>query len=182
MIQVVNKIYQQRTLREKFLLLGFVLLLFIIWSQSFFNKFSDWNIQRKFTSTELINQEAWLDRKVQYAEELAIALEKLEPSKTFSSAQLSGQLDALIREIKLEDKTDIDPVQTQTSEIFNDHSLRLRLKGVSIEEFILFSNGLVTFFPYISPKSIRIDKNQKRPEELNIVFEIISFDLTKQSI
>lgn len=182
MIQVLISIYQQRTLREKFLLQGFILVLFVIWSQSFLSKASTWNNERKTTAIELMTQQQWLDRKAQYSEALAIALEKVEPSKTFSAAQLSGQVDALIREIKLEGKTDIDPVQTRTSEIFNDHTMRLRLKGVTVQEFIEFNQQLKTFSPYIAPKSIRISKNQRRPQEMNIRFEINSFDLTQQSI
>ena len=182
MIQVLIKIYEKRSLREKFLLQGFIIVLFFIWSQNFLNKVSDWNSQRKSSTIELITQQQWLDREAQYSEALAIALEKVEPNKTFSAAQLSGQVDALIREIKLEGKTDIDPVQTQTSEIFNDHMMRLRLKGVSVQEFIEFDRRLKTFSPYIAPKSIRISKNQRRPQELNIRFEINSFDLNQGSI
>ena len=99
-----------------------------------------------------MTQQQWLDREKQYAEALAIALEKVEPSKTFSAAQLSGQVDALIREIKLEGKTDIDPVQTRTSEIFNDHTMRLRLKGVTVQEFIQFNQRLKPS-PHISPQN-----------------------------
>ena len=120
MIQVLIKIYQQRTLREKFLLQGFILVLFVIWSKVFLTKPALGITNDKPPLIELMNQQQWLDREAQYAEALAIALEKVEPSKTFSAAQLSGQVDALIREIKLEGKTDIDPVQTRTSEIFND--------------------------------------------------------------
>jgi hypothetical protein len=182
MIETVLKIYQQRSLREKFLLQGFVLVLFVIWSQGFLGKFASWNNQRQSTSIELMTQQQWLDREAQYAEALATALEKVEPSKTFSAAQLSGQVDALIRKIQLEGKTDIDPVQTRTSEIFNDHTMRLRLKGVTVPEFIKLNNRLKTFSPYIAPKSIRITKNQRRPQEMNIRFEINSFDLNQQSI
>jgi hypothetical protein len=54
MIETVLKIYQQRSLREKFLLQGFVLVLFVIWSQGFLGKFASWNNQRQSTSIELM--------------------------------------------------------------------------------------------------------------------------------
>ncbi|MFL2847643.1 MAG: hypothetical protein ACJZ9B_01560 [Coraliomargaritaceae bacterium] len=182
MIQALVKLYHQRSLREKFLLQGFILVLFVIWSQSFLGKVTTWNNQRQSASIELMTQQQWLDREIQYAEALTIALEKVEPEKTFSAAQLSGQVDALIRSIKLEGKTDIDPVQTRISEIFNDHTMRLRLKGINIQEFITLNDSLKSFSPYIAPKSIRITKNQRRPQEMNIRFEINSFDLKQQSI
>jgi hypothetical protein len=174
--------YHKRSLREKFLMLGFVLILLVIWTQSFLNRSGQWNDQRAIASIELLTQQQWLDRETQYAEQLAKALEKVDPSKTFSAAQLSGKVDALIREIKLESNADIDPVQTRNGEIFNDHTMRLRLKGISLAQFIVLNNILKKNSPYIEAKSIRITKNQRKPQEMNIRFEINSFDLKEKNI
>ena len=129
MLKQIIKIYQERSLREKFLLQGFIVILFLIWTQLFIEKSIKWNNDRKSASIELETQQRWLDREIQYAEALPNALKKVEPSKTFSAAQLSGRIDAIIRSIKLEEKTDIDPVQTRIGEIFNDSD---ELNGISI--------------------------------------------------
>lgn len=182
MFDSLHTFYQKRKLREKFLLQGFILILILIWMQSLFGKTITWNDQRKTASIELQTQQQWLDREAQYAEALEKALEKVEPSKTFSAAKLSGKVDAIIRSIKLETKTDIDPVQTRNGEIFNDHTMRLRLNSVSVGEFITLNENLKTYSPYIAPKSIRISKNQRRPEAMNIRFEINSFDLEEKNL
>jgi len=182
MFDSLHRVYKKRKLREKFLLQGFIVILILIWMQSIFSKTSTWNDQRKTASIELLTQQQWLDREAQYAEALEKALEKVEPSKTFSAAQLSGTVDAIIRSIQLETKTDIDPVQTRNGEIFNDHTMRLRTNSISVNEFIKLNENLKKHSPYIAPKSIRISKNQRKPEAMNIRFEINSFDLKEKNI
>ncbi len=182
MLKQIIRIYQNRSLREKFLLQGFIVIIFLIWTQLFIKKSSEWNNARNSASIELQTQQRWLDRENQYAEALLSALEKVEPSKTFSAAQLSGKIDAIIRSIKLDEKTDIDPVQTRIGEIFNDHTMRLRLNSVTVSELIKLNENLKTLSPYIAPKSIRINKNQRKPESMNVRFEINSFDLEEKNI
>lgn len=182
MFELLHTVFNKRNLREKFLLQGFMIILLLIWLQGLFSKASLWNDGRKTASIELQTQQQWLDRETQYSEALEKALEKVEPSKTYSAAQLSGKVDAIVRSIKLETKTDIDPVQTRNGEIFNDHTMRLRLKNVSLNEFITLHQNLKEHTPYIAPKSIRITKNQRNPEEMNIRFEINSFDLKEKNI
>ena len=174
--------YHKRSIREKFLLLGFFLIVLAMWTQAFLIRYNQWNDQRTTALIELQTQSQWLEREGQYAEQLAKALEKVDPSKTFSAAQLSGKVDAIIRKIKLESNADIDPVQTRNGEIFNDHTMRLRLKGISLAQFILLNNILKEYSPYIEAKSIRITKNQRKPQEMNIRFEINSFDLKEKNI
>ena len=60
--------------------------------------------------------------------------------------------------------------------------MRLRTNSVSVNEFIKLNENLKKHSPYIAPKSIRISKNQRKPEAMNIRFEINSFDLKEKNI
>ena len=181
-LETVLNIYHKRSLREKYLLLGFALIILIVWTQSVLERTNQWNEQRTLTKVELSTQQQWLDREAQYEEQLKAALEKVEPSKTFTAAQLSGKVDEIIRRIQLESKADLDPVQSKSGEIFNDHTMRLRVNNISIEQFIRLNTALKLNSPYIEPKSIRISKNQRKPTEMNVRFEINSFDLVEKNI
>lgn len=181
-LESIQNTYQKRSLREKFLLFGFVLIIFAIWTQSFLERTGQWNQQRSQAAVELSTQQQWLDREAQYDEQLKAALEKVEPSKTFTAAQLSGKVDEIIRRIQLESNADLDPVQSKSGEIFNDHTMRLRVNNISIEQFIRLNTALKLNSPYIEPKSIRISKNQRQPNEMNVRFEINSFDLVEKNI
>lgn len=177
LIKKGRQLYKGMSLREKLLSLSFLLVLLFIWSNNWLGRMSDWNTQRRVTTVELATQQEWLDRSDFFAQGLATALERVDPSKTYAAAQLSGQVDNLVRRTGLSGQADIDPVRTREGEIFNDHNLRLRLSRISIAQLIKLNNLLKQETPYINIQSVRIQKNSRSPEQLDVRYEINSFDL-----
>jgi hypothetical protein len=169
--------YKRMSLREKLLSLCFLVVLLLIWSNNWLGRVSEWNAQRTLTSLELATQQEWLDRSEFFTQGLATALERVDPSKTYAAAQLSGRVDSLIRQNGLSDQADIDPVRTREGEIFNDHNLRVRLSRISIAQLIKLNSLLKQETPYINIQSVRIQKNRRNPEQLDVRYEINSFDL-----
>ena len=171
----LRALYKRMSLREKLLSLLFVLVILFLWSNNWLGRLSEWDAQRKLTGVELQTQQQWLDRSDLLTEQLAVALERVDPSKTFAAAQLSGHIDSLIRRSGL--SADIDPVRTREGEIFNDHNLRVRLGRISIAQLIQINSLLLKETPYINIQSIRIQKDRRNPSQLDIRYEINSFDL-----
>ncbi|MEC7230527.1 MAG: hypothetical protein VXV91_04945 [Verrucomicrobiota bacterium] len=168
-------LYKRMSLREKLLSLLFVLVILFLWSNNWLSRLSKLNTQRKLTEVELQTQQQWLDRSDLLTEQLSVALGRVDPSKTFAAAQLSGHIDNLIRSSGL--SADIDPVNTREGEIFNDHNLRVRLGRISIAQLIQINSMLQKETPYINIQSIRIQKDRRKPSQLDIRYEINSFDL-----
>ena len=171
----LRALYKRMSLREKILSLLFVLVILFLWSNNWLSRLSEWDAKRKLTVVELQTQQQWLDRSDQFTEQLAVALERVDPSKTFAAAQLSGHIDNLIRRSGL--SADIDPVSTREGEIFNDHNLRVRLGRISIAQLIELNKLLQQETPYINLQSVRIQKNRTKPEQLDVRYQINSFDL-----
>jgi len=171
----LRALYKRMSLREKLLSLLFVVVMLFLWSNNWFTRLSDGNAQRKLTGVELQTQQQWLDRSDLFTEQLAVALERVDPSKTFAAAQLSGHVDNLIRSSGL--SADIDQVKTREGEIFNDHNLRVRLGRISIAQLIKINKLLQKETPYINIQSVRIQKNRSNPMQLDVRYEINSFDL-----
>lgn len=170
-------IYKRMSLREKLLSLLFLSVILFLWTNNWLGRMSTWNAQRKLADVELTTQQQWLDRSDFYDQGLATALERVDPSKTYAAAQLSGRVDSLIRQTGLSGQADIDPVRTREGEIFNDHNLRVRLSRISIAQLIKLNNLLKQETPYINIQSVRIQKNRRSPEQLDVRYEINSFDL-----
>ena len=55
--------YKRTTVREKLLTLVFVLVIIVLWSNSWLSRYSEWNAARKQTEVELLTQQQWLDRR-----------------------------------------------------------------------------------------------------------------------
>lgn len=177
----VKGFYKRMSLREKLLALTFILVMLYLWTSHWLGRLSEWNEQRAFTSNELLLQKQIMERGPEFTEGLRRALERVDPSKTFAATQLSGQIDLLLRNSGLSTQADIDPVRTRGGEIFNDHNLRVQLKRISISQLIQFNNLLKQDSPYINIQSVRIAANRRNPEELDVRFEINSFDLKEGS-
>ncbi|MDQ8207416.1 hypothetical protein QEH52_07845 [Coraliomargarita sp. SDUM461003] len=180
--QSTRRFYKRMSLREKLLSLSFILVILFIWSNNWLGRMSDWNAQRKLSTIELTTQQEWLDRSDFFAEGLATALERVDPSKTYDAAQLSGRVDSLTRQIGLSGQADIDSVRTREGEIFNDHNLRVRLKSISIAQLIRLNDLIKQETPYINLQNVRIQKNQRNPEQLDVRYEINSFDLKDSNL
>jgi hypothetical protein len=178
----MKAMYQRMSLREKLLTLAFILVVLFLWGNNWLGRLSEWNGQRNFNASELEFQQQTLERGPEFAAGLERALARVDPSKTYAASQLSGRVDSLLRSVGLSGKADIDSVRTREGEIFNDHNLRVRLNRISIEQLINFNTRLKEDTPYINIQSVRIAANRRNPEELDVRFEINSFDLKQESL
>lgn len=176
----VKRLFKRMTVREQLLALIFILVMVFVWVGSTLKRSKAWNADRQQTQSDLLVQQQWLERADDYEASYKKALQRLDPKKTFGSAQLSERIDTIVRQAGLSGSADIDPVQTREGEIFNDHTIRLRLKRISIAKLIQLNVLLRKETPYISIQSVRITKNKSKPEELDIRFRINSFDLIIQ--
>lgn len=173
----IKAIYKRTSLREKLLTLVFILVVLFLWANDWANRLSEWNDQRQFTDNELEFQRQTLERGPEIDEGLKRALARVDPSKTYAAAQLSGRIDSRLRSADLSGRADIDSVRTREGEIFNDHNLRVQLNRISIAQLIHFNALLKEDTPYINIQSVRIRANRRNPEQLDVRFEINSFDL-----
>ena len=173
-------LFRRMTVREQLLSLVFILVMLFIWSGSVLKRSKAWNSGRQQAKSDLFVQQQWLERADDYENSYKQALRRVDPKKTFEGAQLSEKIDTILRQTALSGSADIDPVQTRKGEIFNDHTIRVRLKRISIAKLIQLNELLRKETPYISIQSVRISKNKSKPEELDIRFVINSFDLIIQ--
>ena len=181
-VQKIKAFYKRTSLREKLLTLVFLVVILVLWMGSWLGRLGMWNDDRRQSAVELETQQQWLDRSGEYTEGLARALERVDPSKTFQASQLSERVDTLLRQSGLSTQADIDPVRTREGEIFNDHNIRVRLSRISIAQLVQFSEALRKDSPYINLESVRIAAARRNPEQLDVRFEINSFDLKAEAL
>ncbi|MGC6424113.1 MAG: hypothetical protein ACON4O_03920 [Lentimonas sp.] len=182
LLEKAKRIYKRMTVREKLLCLLFCLAMVLIWGNHWLNRAGIWNDSRRTAAVELVVQSQWIDRSDEYAQGLARALERVDPSKTYSASQLSGKIDSLLRQAGLAALSDMDPIKTREGEIFNDHNLRVRLSRISIAQLIKLNSLLKQETPYINLQSVRINANKNKPEQLDARLEINSFDLKDETL
>ena len=172
-----RRFFRRMTVREQLLVVIFILVVLFIWTGGVIKRGKAWNSDRRQAQSDLLVQQKWLEHAEDYENSYRQALKRVDPEKTFEGAQLSGKIDEILRQAGLSGSADIDPVKTRKGEIFNDHTIRVRLKRISIARLIQLNQLLRRETPYINTQSVRITKNRNRPEELDIRLRINSFDL-----
>ena len=182
LLRKTKRVYNRMSVREKLFCLLFCLVLLFIWANKWIERLTVWNDGRRTATVELEIQTKTLDRADFFTAGLALALERVDPAKTYSAAQLSGKIDNLLRQAGLSTQADQDPVRTREGEIFNDHNLRVRLSRISIGQLININTLLKKETPYINIQSVRINASRKNPEELDARLEINSFDLKEETL
>ncbi len=146
-----------------------------IWLNSQIEQYRELNNARSVTRANLAEQALWLEDSENIARRLTEALELVDPARTFSSVQLSGQIDGIARASRL--TADIDAVNTREGLIFNDHRVNVRLSRIKLDRLINFTERLAGEAPYITLNRLRLVANRANPEELDAQFEITSFEL-----
>ena len=181
-LQIITGTLKRMTVREKMLSMLFIIVMLAIWTGSWMGRLSTWNDSRITTATNLTEQDLWLERADAYADSAQSAMERLDSSKTFGAAQLSGRIDNLLRQAGLSTKADIDPVKSTQGEIFNEHTVRVQLKRITIGQMVQFNRLLRKESPYINQLNVRINANRRDREQLDVCFQIASLELITDSI
>lgn len=174
---ITTRFFKRMSVREKLLSLLFVLVLLFLWTSNLFERTSQWRTQLKATQSELKYQATVIARDDEFSLGLSEALDRLDQSKTYSAAQLSGRIDSLLRKSGLSQKADIDPVRTLEGEILTDHNLRVRLSRITIQQIIDFNELIRQESPYINLQKLQLSANRRNPVEIDARFELNSFEL-----
>ena len=180
--EFLKDLIQRMTVREKLLSFLFLAVLLGIWAGNWGNRIGSWNDTSKSTYAGLEEQNLWLERADTYAQSAQTAMERLDSQKTFNAAQLSGRVDSLLRTAGLSSLADIDSVKSSQGEIFNEHTVRVQLKRISIGQLVQFNKLLRDESPYINQLTVRINADRRNRKLLDVRFEIASLELNSQSI
>ena len=170
----MRELFQTLSLRERILLAIFIWLGLAIWMGGAMKQFRQIKADYRTASYELREQSTWFDLQNEIQVRLESALELVDSSKTYTSSELVGKVDAIARETNL--SSDINSPTSRTSDIFDTHVVRIQFKKAGIAELIRFDELIRKETPYIGLESVRIKANKADPRFLDGRFVISSFE------
>lgn len=173
--QKIRRLFFRLSLREQMLSLAIILVLLLWWMSSELGTWrSQWTLynSQKF---QLQNQQVWLNDRDAIEVGLANALNKLDSEKTYSSSELAGRVDELARSTGL--SYSISSQNTEASEDFNTHAVRITIRRAELRPLIEFCSQLQREAPYLVIDSMNISANRSRPTQHDASFIISSFEL-----
>ena len=178
---IVRQIFNALSLRERYLMAGFVWVMVLIWLASLLGSFQQTWRTFSLNGDLLTTFQSTIEQAGQAEVLLKDARKGLDGSKTFSAAQLVGRLDSLARENEVT-SFDISTPSTVESELFSFHNVRLSIKRARNSELIRFDQAVKAYSPYIALGSFQVSANKRDPRFLDAVFELVSFELKEEAL
>ena len=170
--------FLSRLLREKILLLAFVLIGAAIWISSVSNRVgAGWRAIRT-TTTDLDVQQRWLVQRARIEKEANLAIAHLDPSLTFDSVRLQNELNTMAREASLTGY-EVSDSRDQSTTQFAVHSVQFSVRNADIGSLVAFYKALSGHAPYISIEQFSLASNRANPAQLNISWKVTSVEIAK---
>ncbi|HZP59739.1 MAG TPA: hypothetical protein VFB27_05395 [Opitutaceae bacterium] len=163
-------------LREKVLLVAFILLIAFWWLSNFGGRAVRFGRDFHATSDDLKIQRAWLAKRESVEADAKRAIAQLDPSRTLDSTRLQSEINTLANGLP---NTQIDPRPSERTDQFAIHSVQFsvrRVDFVSLERFYL---ELSKRAPYISIEQCSISADRATPAQLTATMQISSVEIVK---
>lgn len=175
----MRRFFNQRSRREKILVLVLALSAAIVWLSAATARVSDAWREGRSVAVELADQRLWLERKTDIENRAAIAVRNLDPAKTLDATHLVGEVVALAAQAKLSPA--IDSPRTQRTDDFAYHTVQVTFRRAKLAELITFYRELGKRAPYLALEQCALVADRGNPAELNATFSIFSVEVVRDT-
>lgn len=161
--------------REKVLLLAFLWVLVVLMADSVLGSLrSEFRVWRSHQPV-LAFQKQRLKEKPAIDDALAATRARYDASRTRNSAELAGHIDLLMTKSGFRPRT--FTTREQEGDVFNLYDMRVSVDRVELSNILDFEAMIRQEAPYINLAAIRISADSARPDRVDVVMEISSFEL-----
>jgi hypothetical protein len=170
--------FLSRLLREKILLLAFVLIGAAIWLTGVAERAGVQMRAFKVTTADLDVQQRWLSQRERIEKEAALAVEHLDPSRSLDSVRLQGELNSLAHAAGLTNYDVSDNRTVRTSQ-FAVHSVQFQARNADIGKLIAFYQALSQKAPYLGLEQFILTANRSNPAQLSAAWRVTSVEIAR---
>jgi hypothetical protein len=180
MIRALRAYFLTRLLREKILLLGFILIGTVWWVSAFSSRSNTfWREQRR-TTLDLKEQQLYLERKDQIEADAQKAASRLEPAKTLDGIRLASAVSQAAYDAGLRNNYGSNPLPPQTNGQFTIHSINFQVNNADYEMLERFYLNLHKRAPYIGIEQFTLRApNPNDASKLTLILRVSSVEIPR---
>jgi hypothetical protein len=149
MIKNLKRFFLGRLLREKLLLVAFILIGAAIWLSAFSDRAGIFWRQQRAVQKMLADQTYWLGQREAVDAKSRQSIAKLVPARTLSETRLPAELSAMATDVGLKTFAFSDQQSPVTTVLFKQHSLRMTINRASFDTLVKLCLELQKRSPYI---------------------------------
>ncbi len=164
--------FQNRSLRERVLLLVFALIGLAWWAPVALRRSGA--LRRDLTEykTDRETQELWLSRQAEIEARATAATRTLDPSKTLDASQAFAELNRMTSGMTAE----IGAQRTQQSEQFALNNVQVTIRRVDMAGLLHFYEQLGARAPYLGIEQCSVSADRANPGLVSAVFRVYSIE------
>ena len=177
MIRTIRAYFLSRLLREKLLLLSFILIGTLWWLSSFGTRAARFWREQRTTTSELAVQQQWLNNRTAIEQAAKKAASRLESAQTLDRTRLNAKVNQAASEAGLKNGgTSVFPSETNGQ--FTIHSLQYQVSGADYDNLQNFYLKLNQQAPYIGIESFALSPtNQNDLTKYTLIVRVSSVEI-----
>jgi hypothetical protein len=175
-MKALKAFFLSRLLTEKILIIGFLLIIAVLWFSNMARRVGRFGTDFRNTTTILKAQGTSLAGRAETEARVKHALSQLDPSHTLDSARLQGDLNTLASGLP---STSIDARPDEPADEFIKHSVQFSVRKVDWATLQQFYVALSKRSPYISIEECSISADRTTPTQLNATMLISSVEIAQ---
>lgn len=168
----MRRFFLARTMRERALLLAFLLLAAAAWLPSALGRLAVWRREWRSAAIDDQAQRGWIERRAEIEARASTAGQALDPAKTLDAARAFAELNRMAAGLGAEIVTQ----RSERSEQFAVHSVQVSIRRADLAGLLRFYEQLVARAPYLGIEQCSISSDRAAPGQLNAVFRIYSVE------
>lgn len=179
MIRSMRAFFLGRHLREKLLLMVFVVAAAAIWLSSLSARAGRFVHAMRATSATLAEQSLWLSNRASVEASAQAAASRLDPVRTLDTTRLIAEVSAIASESGLRNTTSGDPKDLSSGQ-FAIHTLQFNVSKVDWPTLKGFYLQLSKRSPYIGIEQFSVQVDRANASLLSASFQISSVEVSRK--
>lgn len=179
MIRTLRALFLGRLLREKLLLVVFLLLGVLMWLSGYGKRFGAFWREQRVTTGTLAEQQRWLVNEKSISDAAKKSAERLDAAKTLDGTQLLAALSQLADETGLKKNALSGAPKDQRGEQFSVHTVNYQINRsdwVSLQKFYV---ALSARSPYIGIETFALQADRTDPNLLTMALTVSSVEIAR---
>lgn len=168
-----------RLLREKLLLLALLGMAAAVWLTAITRRgHALWLVWRS-TSSVLVTQQQWIDHRADIEAAATKAVAHLDPSHTFSSTRLLGELSAIADQVGVRNNTSSEVLGTERSSQFAVNTVQFAIRNADLAAVLSFYDELEKRAPYIGIEQFSLTVSPGNQSLLAVMLRVSSVEIVQ---
>ncbi len=178
-MKAIKAYFLARTIREKAILLIFLVLVVAILGSSFLTRAQSYVTVYRRTGGTLADQSLWLGKRDRIEADAQKAVSRLDPARTLDGTKLLAEVNRIAAAAGLTSNVQADDTRDERTSQFAVHSLRFTVRKADYATLVRFYLELQKQSPYIGIEQFALQAETANPAQLTASLRLSSVEVNR---